>query len=204
MKLKSNVEKFFGQPTDSPNTPKIICVQYGERLSSDDISLDVTSRVKSPFSPLLLRTPNGIMENVWQFSKVYPEHVDDNGEIKDEWFRWRENGLNSRWAILHPMGKDARPLFFIWEDKKLQYIEARKKIYIPVYSNAVLDNSLKEFDTLVECWNCFRDNGYNLYLRDFDGYNRYKFSMSLDDVINRTSKQMGHSFVLEKMILSGQ
>jgi len=113
-----NINEFFEEPTDLLNIPKIICVQYGERIGSDGIPLDVTSRVKSPFSPLLLRTSNGIMENVWQFSKVYPEHVDVNGEIKDEWFRWREKGLNSRWAILHPMGIDARPLFFIWGIKK--------------------------------------------------------------------------------------
>jgi hypothetical protein len=180
----------------------IICIPYRTKLSSDLFCLNVTSRAKSPFSPFLLHTENGIMENVWQFSKVYSEHVDDNGNIKDEWFKWHKDGLNNGKAIKNPMGKGVKPLFFFWNDNRISYVEARKQIYIPTYTQSVLDNSKKEFDELVDIWSTLHEQEKDLYLRDFDGFNRHQLNMSFEDVVNCESKHLGHSFVLEKMILS--
>lgn len=180
---------------------KIICIPYGTKMSSEFFVVNVTSRAKSPFSPYLLVTSNGIVENIWQFSKVYPVHVDAKGDIKDDWYEWRTKGLENDRAVKNPMGKGAKPLFFMWQNKRLSYVEARKAIYIPVYSQAVLANVKNKFDELLEWWKFLCGDSRDLYLRDFDGYDRHKLNMSIDDVINCTEKHMGHSFVLEKMIL---
>ncbi len=180
----------------------IVCIPYATRLDFEKFQLNVTSRVRSPFSPFLLRTPMGIVENVWQFSKVYREHIDENGKVKDDWYQWRQRGLQGGRAVKNPMGKGRRPEFFIWNDRQLSYIDARREIYIPVYSNAVMNNARWEFHELVEIWNDLRRGGEDLYLRDFDGYDRHKLNMSIDDVINCETRHMGHCFVLESMILS--
>lgn len=79
-----------------------------------------------PLSPYCLTDETGrIMENIWQFSKIYsyvprtiqrwprssriiwnyPEenHV-VNGKITNGYFRWRESGMNSDEAIRYPVG----------------------------------------------------------------------------------------------------
>jgi hypothetical protein len=182
--------------------PKIICVPYREQLDSCKQVLDVTSNIHSPFSPSYLETEYGLLENIWQYSKVYPPHVDEHGNLKEEWYDWRAAGFLSPTVLPHPVENSVQPLFIMWKDKKFSTIEARKKMYIPLYTKAVLQNAKKEFQTLVGMWNSLQDSLENLYLKDFNGYNRHQYHMTFNDVVRCTTRNMGHSFVLEHMILS--
>ena len=107
-------------------------------------SIDVTSRGNliqlSPFyaGPVNLyddyKSQN--VENAWQYSKAYAQHFDSKG-LSDSYWNWAEAGWKSKRAERYPMGKDAKPKCSIWNKKYLDYVQARIKIYWPLYSRAV-------------------------------------------------------------------
>ena len=116
---------------------------------------------------LLKNDKNQIMENIWQFAKVYEKvpktiqyysqydktviwsHPAENhyspetDELSEEYWNWREKGFNNKYAVRYPLGfgnqLSGKCLFALQDgnDKKLDYIEARKRIYYPVYSDLV-------------------------------------------------------------------
>lgn len=119
-------------------------------------------------SPYLLKDDkNRIMENLWQFSKVYekvpatkafysrynnkiiwqyPEEIHVvNNNLTDEYFNWREKGMNNEYAIRYPVGyrNKHNVLYSLAENndgtlsEPLDYIESRKRIYVPVYCKLV-------------------------------------------------------------------
>lgn len=171
--------------------------------------IDVTSRNPDPIirsvSPFLLGPVDcydGLIsrnvENAWQYSKVYPEENGKDGNPTPDYFRWRDYGFNKSFADRYLKGKGSIPCYSYWKTElgyeHLGYIEARKKIYIPLYKKAVLDTpGLKKIMEKAS-------EGRNIALVDFDGYNHIKLGMSMQDVINCDSKKMGHAFVI-KMIL---
>ena len=133
------------------------------------------------------------VENAWQFSKVYPEHDLDTMPFY-HYYNWATDGWNDTWAHRYPMGKGKTPLYSLWGDERLSYIEARKKIYIPLYCKAAIKT--KAFVKLKEILLGEKD----LYLIDYDGYNHKKLGMSYLDVVNCETKKMGHAFVLGMML----
>ncbi len=94
--------------------------------------------------PYVLKDKKGrILENVWQFSKVYkkvpkslqtysrfdntiiwdwPEeiHVDNKEELTDKYFEWRKKGMDSKYPIRYPVGIKYRQncLYCLEENKK--------------------------------------------------------------------------------------
>ena len=138
------------------------------------------------------------VENGWQFSKTYARFLDpDNDEYPNEqYFEWAKKGWDKKWADRYPMGKGAQPAYSFWNGKKLSYIEARKAIYIPLYSRCVRETDA--FKTLEKK----HSEGEEIYLLDFDGYNHKKIGMNYDDVVNCEKKKMGHAFVIA-MLLDG-
>ena len=92
------------------------------------------------------------------------------------------------------MGKGAKPLYSYWDGEKLDYVEARKKIYIPLYSNAV-----KKTEAFAKLSEIYQKEG-TITLWDFDGYNHHALNMSYNDVINCSTKKMGHAFVLAMLL----
>ena len=142
------------------------------------------------------------MENAWQFSKVYKKHLDGD-KITDEYWKWAEDGWDDTWAHRYPMGKGAIPEFSLWYDgdsneERLGYVEARKKIYIPLYRDAVLKTFA--FKTLKQKYDAYKKMNKDLYLVDFDAYMHKKLDMSYDDVVNNEKRKMGHAFVLAMML----
>lgn len=133
------------------------------------------------------------MENAWQYAKVYECHVDSKGDPSPDYFAWAKVGWKSQRAHRYPMGKGAKPLYSYWNGKKLTYIEARKAIYIPLYSEAVAKT--EAFAKLKEA----SQNG-DVWLWDFDGYDYRKLGMTLEDVMNCEDRSMGHAFVLAMML----
>eukprot|EP01126_Amoeba_proteus_P027751 TRINITY_DN27491_c0_g1_i1.p1 TRINITY_DN27491_c0_g1~~TRINITY_DN27491_c0_g1_i1.p1 ORF type:complete len:285 (-),score=35.45 TRINITY_DN27491_c0_g1_i1:108-962(-) len=137
------------------------------------------------------------LENVWQYAKVYKQHVDSNGDPTEEYWKWAEDGWTQGNAKRFPMGIGARPEYSLWDGKKYPYIPARKAIYSPMYSAAVVKTpafqilqSLYEKETV-------------LYLWDYDGHDHHRYHRTYKTVIHDPSKPLGHSFVLA-MTVEGQ
>jgi len=133
------------------------------------------------------------VENAWQYSKVY-EYYTENNEPNERYFNWAQEGWNNIKAVRYPMGKDVKPLYSYWDGQKLSYIEARSKIYIPLYAEAVKKTfafkKLKEISEAEEL----------VYLWDFDGYNHKDLNLSYEEVINNSDRKMGHGFVLSMLL----
>jgi len=115
--------------------------------------------------PYVLKDSKGrIMENIWQFSKVYTKvpktrscysrwdktviwdhpseiHVDEKDKLTDEYWAWREKGMNNKYPVRYPVGFSPKArascLYALWKGKKLNYIEARKCIYLQIYYEMV-------------------------------------------------------------------
>jgi hypothetical protein len=137
------------------------------------------------------------VENGWQYSKLYAEYADGKGEPTADYWKWAEQGWAQSVARRYPMGKGKKPLCSLWKGEKLTYIEARKKIYIPMYAEAV-----KDTETFKHLKNAYMTLG-DITLWDFDGYDFRAMKRNYDDVINDPEKKVGHSFVLA-MLLEGE
>lgn len=170
------------------------------------LDIDVTSHSKnygkelSPFFLGKIMVPDGRvaknMENAWQYLKVYSEHVNSKSNIKKGWWDWSSEGFKLNSAVRYPMGKGAVPLFSFCDGERLPYIEARKRLYAPMY--AQLAAKTKAYRTLEKVYD---DEDNFIVLRDFDAYDHR--GMSFDQVINNSHKKMGHGFVLAMMLELG-
>jgi hypothetical protein len=171
---------------------------------TDGLIVNTTSRSTnwskglSPFFLGPVDMGNGLVvsnvENAWQFSKVYQQHVDAEGNPSSLWYEFRKLGFASERAIRYPMGKGTVPLYSYFNDQKFAYIEARKALYIPIYSYYVRQSF---------AFRCLRKLSTTeplIYLQDFDGYDHAKQGMSFDEVITCETKKMGHAFVLAMML----
>jgi hypothetical protein len=93
----------------------------------------------------------------------------DNYGILSEYFKWREAGMKAKYAIRYPVGYNHRSkcLFSLKQTvdgwKTLNYIEARKEIYVPVYTELV-----KKEKQFLELKNRL-ENGENLLIIEVDG-----------------------------------
>lgn len=141
------------------------------------------------------------MENAWQYSKVYEKHIRGKlhwpftAEPTEEYWKWAHEGWNNPKAVRYPMGKGAVPEFSWWKGKPLNYIDARKKIYGPLYAEAV--KKTEAYELLVELKDMFK----HIVLLDYDAYDHKSLGMSLTDVLNCPDRKMGHAFVLKMLLL---
>ena len=164
------------------------------------VVIDTTSnsgeyRDLSPF--VLPAPPAKNFENLWQYSKVYKKFIMPiDGYPDASWYKWRDVGYNNSRAIRYPMGKGAIPEYSFWDGEKLDYIQARKKIYAPEYAKNVIETlAFKRLKHIYQdCYNT------ELLLLDYDAYDHIKLGMSLIDVINNPKRKMGHAFVLVMML----
>ena len=144
------------------------------------------------------------VENAWQYSKVYkddraPTHIlegwGNSPEVHDatiieDWFRWALQGFAQDRAVRYPVGKGAKPLFSYWAGQRLDYLAARKLIYVPLYVLAA--NRTPAYAKLYELHNA----GQDFALWDFDGrLGTQAFAEVLDD-----QRPLGHAFVLRAML----
>jgi len=162
----------------------------------------------SKLSPFILgpcRLPDGrvseTMENAWQYSKVYKKHWNTAfGAPTIAWVEWSDGGFESEVANRYPMGKGAKPVGAWWKKQLLGYIEARKKIYVPLYRNTV--RKTKSWTLLKQTYEACRRNGYVLQLWDYDA--RSHKGLTFPEVLNDPTKIMGHAFVLAMMLTHGE
>jgi hypothetical protein len=180
--------------------------KYDAKIPSDAIVVNTTSRANdwmSGLSPFKLYGGHLYsdyfaenVENAWQASKVYSEFVDEDQNPTPEYFEWADKIWKSTYAFRYPMGKGRKPLYSYWDGAKLSYIEARKRIYIPIYSRAVIVT--EAFQILK---NMFEKEVRDIYLIDFDGYNHIRMKRTMEQVINDPYKKMGHAFVLYSLLI---
>ncbi len=174
------------------NQPKSGCIINTTSRSTN------WSRGLSPFVLGPVELYNGYMaknvENAWQFAKVYAQH-DANGPTK-AYFEWATTGWSDDYAHRYPMGRGSKPLYSWWNGEKLSYVEARKKIYAPLYAKAV--ENTDAFRQL----KAEHEKHEDIWLLDFDVYDFRKLGMSYQDVLNCDTKKMGHGFVLAMMLES--
>lgn len=137
------------------------------------------------------------MENGWQYSKVYECHMDESeipATVGPKWAKWARKGWQNPRAVRYPMGRGARPEFSYWDGERFGYVEARAKIYIPLYARAV-----RKTEAFAELKKMFKRES-EIWLWDYDGYDRRKTNSTLLDVLTNPSKKMGHAFVLAMML----
>lgn len=181
-----------------------------EPIPAGYVEVDTTSRGPfkdlSPFYLGPIQVASGeysewclLMENLWQYSKVYPCHAylpagrtkfPWNYEPTQEFFDWRAAGFDKRRANRYPMGKGVKPLYSWWHGKHLNYVDAKHQIYIPLYRDLVLktESYKKLYNWVLQ--------GRDIALRDFDGYDHVSRNMTLKDVINDPKRSLGHAFII--------
>jgi len=173
------------------------CPEISTVSNYGGIYTDLSPFVLGPVQTYLPGVVAQRFENLWQYSKVYKQHVGYDGFPLTGWFMWRTKG----WADLHahryPMGRGTKPEYSYWDGEKLGYIEARKKIYAMYYFVHVIKT--KSFKYLEKLYSIRGE----VVLRDYDAYDHIKLGMSLVDVINNPGRIMGHAFVLA-MLLEGK
>lgn len=167
----------------------------------------------SKLGPYYLRNEKGeIFENIWQFSKIYrtvpqstqrysqwnPDiiwqwpaetHINENDEVTDAYWKWRKAGFTAEYAIRYPVGFYARHtcICTIHEGEQLDYVEARKAIYLKLY--AELAKKQEIFYELKEKL----AKGQNLLIVEIDGphqesleYYKKKYGVRDDFIENNT------------------
>jgi len=185
-------------------THAVKVIGYNEMDHYNVQIINTTSRSETwskEFSPFTLGPVNLYgnhtaknIENAWQFSKVYKEHVDQNQDPTSDYYKWAKKGWNDTYGHRYPMGKGKIPLYSYWDGEKLDYIEARKRIYAPLYAKAVIKTDA--FNRLLT----MHQKGMAFALLDFDGYDYLSRGMTLKEVINEPKKKMGHAFVLAMLL----
>lgn len=176
--------------------------KFDKNIPKDAIVVDTTSNSGnwSGLSPFILSAPPAKrFENLWQFSKVYKKYIMPiDGYPDASWYKWRDAGYADFVVVRYPMGKGTIPEYTYWNDEKLSYIEARKKLYIPEYmKNVIKTDSFHKLQILYEGLN---DEGKDLILLDYDAYDHKSHGMTLREVVNNPNKKCGHSFVLLSLL----
>ena len=169
-------------------------------------------------SPYCLKSSTGIiLENLWQFSKIYqqvPEstqtysrydstviwnhpsetHVtkDSSGKIciTDEYYQWRQKGFDCKYAVRYPVGYHHRHkcLGVIHQGNKYNYIDSRKVLYLPAYLDAVkCTSNFKKLQTWIK-------DGKKLLITEVDGphqeslnYYQQQYGVGSDFIQNHTT-----------------
>lgn len=134
------------------------------------------------------------VENAWQYAKVYKMHVDADGNPTDQYFTWRDYGWKKEKADRYPAGKGMKPEYSWWDGQKLSYVEARRKVYIPIYAKAVAKS--RAYEMLKTIY----DAKGAVTLWDFDGYDHRKRGMTYQQVVDNPNLKCGHAFVLAMML----
>lgn len=134
------------------------------------------------------------VENAWQYSKVYAQHWDGAKPTAD-WLHWAQAGWADPRGIRYPMGKGIKPVCSYWDGECLDYIEARKRIYLPLYARAVSKTeAYQRLKTL------YQERG-EVTILDFDV--RCRNGRSYREILNDPEYPSGHGYVLGMMLEAG-
>lgn len=141
------------------------------------------------------------VEQLWQFSKVYPAHVRED-RVTPAWAGWRAAGLQADRADRFPMGRGTKPLFSLWNGQRLGYIEARRAIYFPAYRDTLRQH--RAWSQIKNAHQAALHSGRDLVLLDFDGYDHHQVHHGyLGRVLRDERRILGHAFVIAAMLEYG-
>lgn len=164
-------------------------------------------------------------ENLWQFSKVYPQlgHWDSVREQPTEaWTEWKKKGykklkpekrgrlakgirtpaeVSKLRKKFRETGAPWTPRCSWWDGAELGYIDARKRIYVPLYARLVVEtDAFKALQNLVAA-------GKKLLIIDLDGppLSRHPDGIcvteaSIVGALNDPSYPFGHGFVVAALL----
>jgi len=146
------------------------------------------------------------LENLWQASKVWSSDYNPiTKKIRKGWFSDRDKYFADSKAHRHikkGTGKNVNvPLFSLWVNQKtdkvakLKYVKARKRIYCPIYKR--LASKTAEFEKL----KTMLDDGYNIQILGYDGFDFEKEGMTLQQCYDDASRPFGHELLLVSMLL---
>lgn len=107
---------------------------------------------------------------VWEWPSQ--THIDENSNFTEDFWKWRLTGKNNQEPVRNPVGwKHLKNCLFSLEhdepisenNPKLGYIDSRKKIYLPIYMEAVIREP--------EFWELYSrlQQGENLLIQEVDG-----------------------------------
>ena len=99
------------------------------------------------------------------------------------------------------MGKERRhdSLFHWWDGQKLSTVDARKRIYVPLYSELV--TKTQSFQCLKGLWSEYQRTGRGtIYLMDFLT-TKARPLKSGTEILNDTESSLGHATVLSWLLL---
>lgn len=189
---------------------KFLTMNHRHKFDGPHINVDVTlnsdswGRMLSPFilGPVTneLGTSRNV-ENAWQYSKIFEVDLNADNTPKDFYWKWRKDGFEKVKADRYPRGKDnnkyVRGSWFGREGepgKLLNYVESRKKIYVPAYLQALRNNPI--YPTFIKF---IADAWYSettVIFRDYDTFNHEEAEMSLVQILNDERYKYGHGFIL--------
>lgn len=160
--------------------------------------------VKYNFSPLLIGPCKDfrIFENYWQYGKIWNYHLDDNDKINIEWKRFNQSGKSLTIGKRHPLSREyGLPILSYYDGEYLEYIESRKKIYIPEYTKLISNTeSMKALKEKVR-------NGEKIMILDVDGPPKSLYpegvEMSIEfwnEMLENPKYPFGHGYVVAKLL----
>lgn len=179
-------------------------LSFKHDIPENSIVIDVTSysdsfgRMLSPFNvgPIDLYDGHKAynIENGYQFTKIYAQYADENGEPTGAYWKWARAGWENKKPIKYPLGAWNECLHHWWKGRKLNRLEAQNEIFLPLYKEAVVKT--KEFVELKELYEQTKKDGKDLVILDFEGFDYRFLEMSLEDVFNHQDWPIGQGFVL--------
>jgi hypothetical protein len=126
-------------------------------------------------------------------SKVWTGETDENGEPLQEFFTRRALGWADSKAHRHVKkgtGPNPNvPLYSWWKGEHLSYLEARKRIYCPIYAQLV--EKTKEFQTLKK----LVEDGTNLQILGYDGYDFQGEGKTLQEWFDDAGRPFGKCLI---------
>lgn len=185
-----------------PEVPDIyVLPPWSKSLAGPVVSTIARDSELSPFSLGPCDLYDGIksrnLQNAWEYTKVYPEHLDSRGDPTLDYWLWAQTGWKSRKPVKNPMG-DRLPSFHLWEGKQIGLVQARAYIFVPLYAQAV--KQTEAYQHLKELWETCQKRSVNLTILDYDAHNHHAYGLDLSKVLMNPGRQMGHGFVLAMLL----
>jgi hypothetical protein len=142
------------------------------------------------------QVPN--LYTLWMVSKIYDEDLDSNGSYTNGYLKKIEYRAKCAYWSDKDHWKEKNTLFYYWQGKELNEIEARREIFCPLYVDFA--RKTKSFRKIKKLLN----DGYNIQLV---GYDTVSYSSAYDpdgqllkDIFNDPSNPFSNAHVLAGML----
>jgi len=132
------------------------------------------------------------LENAWKYLGVAKKFIDENKNPTNEYMQWAFNG----WIKEQNNNESTEPIYYLWKGQYIGNIEARFKIFAPLYVDAVLKYAYKSFVVLKEIYNKYGS------LIIYDGYNYYNINSEIDfeNILYDSKQKFNYIHILAMML----